>query len=83
MSVQKTIGEAMRAARCEAGIRQNKLAECSGVKAGLISDYERGMRYPTLLTLISLADTLGISIDEYIGHTPPKKPKGRKYFGCF
>ena len=83
MSVQKTIGEAMLAARLEAGIRQNKLAECSGVKAGLISDYERDMRYPTLLTLIALADTLGISIDEYIGHTPPKKPKGWKYFGCF
>lgn len=83
MSVQKTIGEAMRAARCEAGIRQNKLAECSSVSAALISDYERGMRYPNVLTLISLADALGISIDEYIGRTPPKKPKGWKYFGCF
>ena len=83
MSVQKTIGEAMRKARCEAGIRQTKLAECSGVNAALISDYERGMRYPNVLTLVSLADALGISIDEYIGRTPPKEPKGWKYFGCF
>ena len=83
MTGQKTIGEAMLAARLEAGIRQNKLAECSGVSQGRISDYERGMRYPTIFALIDLADALGISIDEYIGRTPPKKPKGWKYFGCF
>jgi len=83
VSKRLTIGEAMRAARLEAGIRQNKLAECAGIKHSLVSDYERDMRYPALPTLISLADVLGISIDEYIGRTPPKEPKGWKYFGCF
>ena len=63
-----TIGEAMRAARNKAGLMIKELSGISGVSKVLISRYERDLTRPIIDNVEILADALGISIDEYIGH---------------
>ncbi len=63
-----TIGEAMKNARQRAGLTQNKLAKISGIPVSCINGYEGDRFIPTVLKVEILADALGISIDEYIGH---------------
>lgn len=63
-----TVSEAMKRAREKAGLSQYQLAKISGVVAQSISKYELGKALPRVDTVEFLADALGISIDEYIGH---------------
>jgi transcriptional regulator with XRE-family HTH domain len=76
-----TIGESMRAARERAGLTRKQLSERSGVNRETIGKQERGETAPMLLNTIDLADSLGITIDEYIGHgvreLPPQPEKAR------
>ena len=65
-------GANMRKARINAGLTVLKLANRAGITHSSISMSEHGRRNPSLGTVILLADVLGISIDEYVGH----KPKG-------
>lgn len=67
-----TIGEAMKAARKKAGLTQKQLADKSGIPQPTISVIERGKYCPRLLTTIDMADALGITVDEYIGHSARK-----------
>lgn len=69
-----TIGESMRAARKKAGLTQKQLAEKSGITQPTISVIEQGKYCPRLLTTIDMADALGITVDEYIGHSVKKEP---------
>lgn len=69
-----TIGEAMKAARKKAGLTQKQLAEKSGVTQPSISVYEQDERYPSLFIVTDLADALGITVDEYVGHSVKKEP---------
>ena len=62
------IHEAMKRARETKGLSCCKLSKIWGVdKCGLLK-YEKGENAPGLFNLIALADALGISIDEYVGH---------------
>ena len=63
-----TRGEYMRAAREEAGWRQCDLADTAGVSHGTLSQLERNMHAGSIETITLLADVLGLTIDEYIGH---------------
>lgn len=65
----KTPGDYMYFARCRAGMSVSELAELSGVSVGAISDWERDFRSPRLAMMEFVADALGISIDEYTGHS--------------
>lgn len=62
------IHEAMRKAREVKGITRYKLARKAGVDPRSLQVYEAGESYPKLFNLIALADALGISLDEYVGH---------------
>ena len=64
-----TIGESMKEARLKAGLTQKQLAERAGTRQSDISCIERNLCNPTLSTTINLADSLGITIDEYISHS--------------
>jgi transcriptional regulator with XRE-family HTH domain len=66
------ISEAMKAARERAGISQKELARRSGVAQANISRYEAGFCFPNLVSLLSLAEALGISVDEFIGLRRPR-----------
>lgn len=64
-----TVGEAVRKARKSKGFTLHKLAEKAGVSPMTISNAEKDRFYPSLLTMVSLADALEISLDELVGRT--------------
>ena len=64
----KTMGDYARAARMRAGLQQKELAKRSGLPPATISNFEMGKTTPRIDTVELLADALGLSIDEYIGH---------------
>lgn len=62
-----TFGEAMRRCRLEKGFSVEKLAKFSGVSYAMICFIEEDKRNPSLITMEALADTLGVSLNEYVG----------------
>lgn len=62
-----TTGENMRKARQRAGLTVPQLSEISAVSVAAIYNAETDRFSSTLHTVMSLADALNISIDEYIG----------------
>lgn len=64
-----TMGESMRKAREKSGLTIKQLSEKSGHNISVISHIETEKVEPRIYTVVDLADTLGISVDEYIGHT--------------
>lgn len=64
-----TRGEHMRLSREKKGLTIIQLSNASGIAVNTISSLERNNRYGGwLITVEILADTLGLSIDEYVGH---------------
>lgn len=63
-----TRGEAMRKARLAQGYGLNELADRAGVAHGTLSYLERDISTGNIVTLELLADALGLSVDEYVGH---------------
>ena len=64
-----TRGEIMRMHREKRGLSQLELAELSGIHQVTISALEIGRNSGgNLDTIELLADALGLSIDEYVGH---------------
>lgn len=68
-----TRGEYMRKARLDAGLSIVQLSDMSGIGQTTISLLERkSLRGGWIDTIEILADALGLSIDEYIGHEVKK-----------
>lgn len=63
-------GANMRKARIKAGLTIMELARKAGITHSTVIASESGRRNPSLSTVIMLADVLGLSIDEYVGHEP-------------
>jgi transcriptional regulator with XRE-family HTH domain len=61
MDMRKLIGRNFGKLRREKGFTQEQFAEISGFTQQYISDLERGLRNPTVVTLFHLANALGIS----------------------
>ena len=73
-----TRGETMRIWREKRGLTQPELAKLSGISQVTISALEIGRNSGgNLDTIELLADALGLSIDEYVGHKVVKY-KGKK-----
>ena len=53
---------ALTVLRLVSGLKQEELARAAGIRAGTVSDYERGKLTPGLKTLGRLADALGFSL---------------------
>ena len=62
------IGQAMRKAREKAEMTLRELGKRSGYNPSYLGEIERDKYAPRLTTVIDLADVLGISLDEYVGH---------------
>lgn len=73
-----TIGNNMRLARKKTNLTLMKLAELSGISYQAINRYEIDKTMPGIDKVEILADVLGISIDEYIGHDAKKQTDRRK-----
>lgn len=63
----KTIGKTIQAHRLAAGLSLRELARRAGVQERNLRYYEDNSSLPGCLTLIALADALGLTIDELIG----------------
>lgn len=66
---QKTMGEVMREKREAPGWSLSQVSSKSGLHENTIAGYEKDEHLPGLFNLVVLADTLGISLDEYIGRS--------------
>ena len=56
-------GDRMARARGKAGVTQAQLAKMVGKSEAAISNYERGIMEPGLLTALSIADKLGVCFE--------------------
>ena len=61
MDMRRLVGENVRRLRSQADLTQEELAERSGFSQQYISDLERGLRNPTIVSLWELAQVLGVS----------------------
>lgn len=78
-----TRGEYMQMARKRAGFTLDALSKISGVYKNTIHLLEKGKTKGTIETIELLADALGLSVDEYIGHkvAPKKVSETERFFG--
>lgn len=60
------LGQQLKAHRKEVGISQDELAEKIFVSRQSISNWENNKTYPDIHTLLLLAETFGVSLDELI-----------------
>lgn len=58
------LGEALRTVRLRVGVSQERLAEMAGTDLTQVGGIERGTRNPTFLTLVRLADALGVTVGQ-------------------
>jgi len=61
MDMRKLVGRNFRRLRQQKGLTQEQFAERSGFSQQYVSDLERGLRNPTVVTLYELAQALGVS----------------------
>lgn len=73
-------GGVLQRHRARAGLNQEDLAFGAGVDRTFVSRLERGIRQPTITTLIGLADALGMSASTLVAETEAeyKRAKPRK-----
>ncbi|WP_328691549.1 helix-turn-helix transcriptional regulator [Streptomyces phaeochromogenes] len=58
--------DTLRRIRHERGLSQKRLAASLGVHNTAISAYENGRRRPDVETLATIADALGVRMDEFV-----------------
>jgi transcriptional regulator with XRE-family HTH domain len=73
-SLKQTLGTKIRSFRVSFGWSQDELAEAIGVGTEMLRRYERGSKFPSHLTLIRLAKTLGSSVDVLLGIERANEP---------
>jgi len=66
MDVRKVVGANVRRFRQAKGLTQEQFADKSGYSQQYLSDLERGLRNPTIVTIYELADALDISHVELV-----------------
>ena len=64
--------------RIEKGLTQTQLAEACGVTGQAISNYESGIREPSLKTLKMQANALDVSVDELLREDPEQEQEHGK-----
>ncbi len=62
-----TFGENLRTLRAARGLTQKELGERVGLSKAVVSKYENALGYPTLDTLITLAEFFGVTTDYLLG----------------
>lgn len=67
--ISALFGEVLQRYRAGAGITQEELALRAGVDRTFVSRLERGVRQPTITTLINLAEALNVSAADLVRET--------------
>ncbi|WP_082557453.1 helix-turn-helix transcriptional regulator [Ensifer sp. Root127] len=70
MPVAATIGQMLRARRKEIGKTMKQVAREAGLTEGFISQIERGISTPSLISLYNVANALGTSVDTFLSQPP-------------
>lgn len=68
--MDNTIADNVQRMRLEKGMTQRDVAEQLGVSFQTVSKWERGICFPDITLLSSLADLFGTSVDVLLGHIP-------------
>ncbi|TNE61910.1 MAG: XRE family transcriptional regulator [Alphaproteobacteria bacterium] len=71
------VGQKIKALRSERKLTLDQLAKASGVSKSMLSQIERGLTNPTLGTLWSLTQSLGIEIASLLNEAPQAGPDER------
>jgi len=66
------MNERINKIRRKKGLSQTELGNSIGVSQQVITNYERGLREPSIETLLKIAGALGISLEHLIGAKPIK-----------
>ncbi len=72
------IGEKLRRLRKESGLTQEELANRAYLTKGFISQLERDLTSPSIATLKSILDVLGVELSDFFRSMPQQKVIGRK-----
>lgn len=59
--------ERLKHARMDRGLRQDELADLSGIHKTAVSHFESGRREPCLANLVRLVNALEVSADDLLG----------------
>ena len=73
-AVSAAVIKALFAERVRQGLSKNKLSQLTGLSLTMVSYVERGMRNPTLDTLLRLADALRVDLGQIIKQASKKAP---------
>jgi transcriptional regulator with XRE-family HTH domain len=76
--IGKIFGTVLRRCRSEKNISQEELAFQSGVDRTFVSRLERGIRQPTITTLIGIGRALGVSAADLMRETEQEYLRQRK-----
>jgi transcriptional regulator with XRE-family HTH domain len=76
---EKAFGQALRTIRQSRKISQERLALDAGLDRTYVSLIERGVRSPTIRTLVKLAEVLNVKPAEIVGRMDALLGKGRKH----
>lgn len=67
--ISTLFGQILQRYRSDAGVSQEELAHRAGVDRTFISRLERGVRQPTITTLIAVGEALGTTATELVRAT--------------
>ncbi len=74
---EKALGRRLQAARLDAGLTQQGLCQKADLSYSTLTKIERGaIKSPSIFTVQSIAEALGVTLDELIGHS--NAPAGAK-----
>lgn len=65
----ESIGQLIKEAREKQGYSQLQLSLRTGISQALISKWERSKTIPTILSLVSVADALNVTLDSLVGRS--------------
>lgn len=66
------LGKQLQSARKSAGLTQQQLCNRAGLSYSTLAKIERGaIKTPSVFTIVSIADTIGVSLDELMGREAP------------
>ena len=78
LDLKEMIGSRIQEIRNKKGITQDQLSEKVGISSKYLSSIERGKENPTLNTILKLAQSLDVKLDEFFTHLEIEDPAKRK-----
>jgi FMN phosphatase YigB (HAD superfamily)/DNA-binding XRE family transcriptional regulator len=76
---EEELGRALQAARKNAGLTQQQLCQKADLSYSTLAKIERGaIKAPSIFTIHSIAEALGLTLNELLGEIIPDKPKKKQ-----